>query len=561
MSPTAGDAVVDVFETSGVDVVFGLPCEQLEAYYAGLADSSVRHVHARSEASAALMADAYARVSRTLGVCDGVGGPGAAYAGAGLAEAAGASSPVLALTGDNDREIRGRGAIQDADNEAILAPHTVETYDPETPGRAVESVRQAVREAVTGVPAPVHVNLPEDVVDGQLAEADPMIAGIDVAFPTTRPAPDADSLDALADIFRTAERPVVLAGEGVLRAGASEALSALAAATNTPVVTSMNGKGAVAEDAPYAGGVVGRWGYCEVANDLVESANAVVGLGCRFGDLSTMGWTLVPDDATVAHVDLDPHWLGRNYDADVAVRADIRETVEGLLEALGVADGASDGDGFDDRADYVDTVATDREQWRSEFAGRLESDATPIDPARVVAEIQGALPDDGLLVAATSYPGFFSAAFYEVREPGIGYIQARGSDGINCALPQAVGAALAAPDRPVVCFSGDGGIGYHVADLETAVREDLPVVVVLSNNQSLGSSKASQLLNYGVDVSTDFAPETDYAAVARGFGCAGSVVEDPADLGPELEAALAREGPTLLDVRTDPSAVPPVIPE
>jgi acetolactate synthase-1/2/3 large subunit len=554
MSPTAGDAVVEVFEAGGVDVVFGLPCEQLEAYYAGLADSSVRHVHARSEASAALMADAYARVGRTLGVCDGVGGPGAAYAGAGLAEAAGASSPVLALTGDNDRAIRGREAIQDADNEAILGPHTVESVEPETPDRAVEAVRDAAREAVAGVPAPVHVNLPEDVVDGELAEETVGAAGVDTTFPTTRPAPDADSLEALAEVFRTAERPVVLAGEGVLRAGASAGLSELAAATNTPVVTSMNGKGAVAEDEPYAGGVVGRWGYCEVANDLVESADAVVGLGCRFGDLSTMGRTLVPDDATVAHVDLDPHWLGRNYDADVAVRADIRETVEGLLATLESA-------GFDDRADYVGAVAADREQWRSEFSGRLKSDATPIDPARVVAEIQGALPDDGLLVAATSYPGFFSGAFYEVREPGVGYIQARGSDGINCALPQALGAKIAAPDRPVVCFSGDGGIGYHVADLETAVREDLPVVVVVSNNQALGSSKASQLLTHGVDVSTDFAPETDYAAVARGFGCAGSVVADPADLGPALEAALAREGPTLLDVRTDPSAVPPVIPE
>ena len=554
MSPTAGDAVVDVFEAGGVDVVFGLPCEQLEAYYAGLADSGVRHVHARSEASAALMADAYARVDRTLGVCDGVGGPGAAYAGAGLAEAAGASSPVLALTGDSDREIRGRGAIQDADNEAILEPHTLERSDPETPDRAVEAVRNAVREAVAGVPGPVHVNLPEDIVDGELTEETTPLAGIDTEFPTTRPAPDDDSLDALAEVFRTAERPVVLAGEGVLRSGASEELSALAAATNTPVVTSMNGKGAVAEDAPYAGGVVGRWGYCEVANDLVESADAVVGLGCRFGDLSTLGWTLVPDDATVAHVDLDPHWLGRNYDADVAVRADIRQTVERLLSTL-------ESTAFDDRADYVETVAADREQWRGEFSGRLESDATPVDPARVVADIQGALPDDGLLVAATSYPGFFSGAFYEVREPGIGYIQARGSDGINCALPQAIGAKLAAPDRPVVCFSGDGGIGYHVADLETAVREEVPVVVVVSNNQSLGSSKASQLLNYGVDVSTDFAPETDYAAVARGFGCAGSVVEDPDELGPALDEALDRDRPTLLDVRTDPNSVPPVIPE
>nr|WP_303648705.1 thiamine pyrophosphate-dependent enzyme [Haloarchaeobius litoreus] len=164
-----------------------------------------------------------------------------------------------------------------------------------------------------------------------------------------------------------------------------------------------------------------------------------------------------------------------------------------------------------------------------------------------------------MLVSATSFPGFFTGAFYEVRQPGVGYIQARGSDGINCALPQAIGAKAADPDRPVVAVSGDGGIGYHISDLETAVRDDLPVVVVVWNNQSLASSKASQLTNYGVDISTDFEPETDYAAVARGFGCAGSVVTDPAELADELADALARDRPTLLDVQVDPGAVPPVI--
>ncbi|MFD1644139.1 thiamine pyrophosphate-binding protein [Haloarchaeobius litoreus] len=547
---TAAEDLVATLEDSGVDTVFGFPCEQLEPYYAALAESEIRHVHPRSEASAAMMADAYARVTGTLGVCDGVGGPGAAYTGVGLTEADGASSPVLALTGDNDRAFRGREAIQDADNEAILAPHVAASYDPESPERVVEAVRAAAREAVAGVPGPTHVNLPEDVLAGE-SESGPG-AAVETRFDDGGPAPSRDDVTALAEVLTAAERPVLVAGEGVLRAGAADALSALAADTNTPVVTSMNGKGAVAEDEPYAAGVVGRWGFCEVANDLVEDADAIVGLGCRFGELSTVGWSLLPADATMAHVDLDPHWLGRNYDADVAVQADIRATVEAVREALLSTD-------FGDGRERIEQVAADRESWRGEYAGRLESDRTPIDPARIVSELQAAIPDDGLLVSATSFPGFFTGAFYEVRQPGVGYIQARGSDGINCALPQAIGAKAADPDRPVVAVSGDGGIGYHISDLETAVRDDLPVVVVVWNNQSLASSKASQLTNYGVDISTDFEPETDYAAVARGFGCAGSVVTDPAELADELADALARDRPTLLDVQVDPGAVPPVI--
>lgn len=549
---SAADEALALLEAGGVDTVFGFPCEQLEPYYAALAERDVRHVHARSEASAALMADAYARVSGTLGVYDGVGGPGAAYASAGLAEAAGASSPVLALTGDNARAVRGREAIQDADNEGILAPHVAASYDPETADRFVAAVRAAAREAVAGVPGPVHVNCPEDVLDAAPDGDAP--SPVDVAFPAQHPAPDADALAALADAFRDAERPVLVAGEGALRAGAHDAVGALAAETQVPVVTSMNGKGVVAEDEAYAAGVAGRWGYCEVANDAVADADLVVGLGCRFGELTTVGWTLIPEDATLAHVDLDPHWLGHTYDVDVPVQADVRATVTALRDELA-------GETFPERADRLERVASDRDTWREEFATRLANDRTPIDPARIVGDCQRALPSDALLVAATSYPGFFSGAFYEVREPGIGYVQARGSDGINCALPQAIGAKAAQPDRPVVAFSGDGGIGYHIADLETAVREDLPVVVVVSNNQGLGSSRASQLVNYGVDVSTDFAPETDYAAVARGLGCAGEVVEDPDAFRPALEAALERDRPTLLDVHTDPNSVPPVITE
>lgn len=547
---TVTDDIVELLESTGVENVFGFPCEQMEPYYASLHRSEIRHILARSEASAAMMADGYARATGSLGVCDGVGGPGAAYLGVGLTEADGASSPVLALTGDNSRSFRGNEAIQDADNQAILGPHVKTSYDPESPDRAVEAAANAVREAISGVPSPVHLNLTEDVMAGT-AEYD-VSTDLAASAPRVRPEPDAESVDRVVALLEAADSPVILSGEGALRSGAWDAVSELARRTRTPVVTSMNGKGIVAETEPYAAGVVGRWGYAQPANDAVESSDLVIGLGCRFGELTTVGWSIVPDDAAIVHVDLDPHWLGRNYAADVPIMADVRATVERIVAAL-------DESAFTECDGRLDRIETAYEEWRASHADDFTTERTPVDPARVIAEIQAATPPESVLVSATSFPGFFSGAFYQVRAPGIRYIQARGSDGINCCLPQAIGVQVANPDVPVVALTGDGGFGYHIADLETASREALPITVVVTNNSSLGSSKVSMMANQGVDQSTDFNPDVDYAAVARGFGCAGQVVDDPNELTAALADAIAADEPTVLDVRVDPFAAPPVL--
>ena len=541
------DALVALLERAGVETVFGLPCEQMDPYYASLDESDIRHVLARSEAIDALMADGYARAARTAGVVDGVGGPGAAYLGAGLCEAAGASAPVVALTGGNPRTTRGNGVIQDGDNEAILAPFTETTFDAETPGRAVEALEGALRQATAGVPAPAHVNLPGDVLT---AETDREPRGdVSGSYPTTRPAPEPAAVETATDLLSDAERPVIVAGEGVLRADAAAELTAFAHEADVPVVTSMNGKGAVAGTDPHALGVVGRWGFCEVANDAVADADLVFGFGTRFGELTSVGWSLVPEDVPLVHVDLDPAWLGRNYEPTVAIRADLQRTLSALAEA-------ANGDSA--RAERVETLAQFRREWRDRFESDLTSDETPIKPQRVVHELNERLPAEAVLVSATSFPGFFSGAFYETETAGLGYLQARGSDGINVCLPQALGVKAARPDAPVVALSGDGGIGYHVADLETAAREDLPITVVVTNNSSFASSKMSQIQSHNVEVSTDFAGGVDFAQVARGFGCAGERIEDPDRVGPAIAESLDADVPTLLDVRVDPMALPPV---
>ncbi|MFB6105252.1 MAG: thiamine pyrophosphate-binding protein [Halobacteriaceae archaeon] len=543
------DGVVELLEDSGMEVVFGLPCEQLEAYYASLADSDLRHVLGRSEAGAAIMADGYARKARQAAVVDGVGGPGATNTAIGLIEAHGASSPVVALTGDNSRAFRGNEAIQDADNAAILDPFVSASADPESPARLIDAVTDALRESVAGVPGPTHVNLPEDLLDEELDTLDE--GGVSCTYPRDRPTPGPDRVEAAVDSLQDAERPIIVAGEGAVRSGAFDAIDDLASTAAIPVVTSMNAKGIVAETAPYALGVTGRWGYSEPANDALEAADVVLALGARLGELTTNRWRAIDPSATIVQVDLDPHWLGRTYDVAVPILADVRAAVQAITEAY-------EGPGGVDRTDRLDALAEEYDQWRTGLEDAFTSAATPIAPERIIHELQSALPSRSVLVSATSFPGFFSAAYYEVTRPGVRYIQSRGSDGINYALPHGIGVQLATQTEPVVVVTGDGGIGYHIAELETAAREHVPVTVIVFNNQSLRSSKLSQIGGYNVDVSTDFDPATDYATVAEGFGCTGHRVEEPAVLADTLPRAIASEDPVLLDVQVDPHATPPL---
>lgn len=543
------DSVVELLERSRMEVVFGLPSEQLEAYYASLADSDLRHVLARSEAGAAIMADGYARKSNRAAVIDGVGGPGATNTAIGLIEARGASSPVVAFTGDNSRSFRGNEAIQDADNASILAPFVSSSADPESPDRLIEAVKNAIRESVTGVPGPTHVNLAEDLLDEERETAD--VSSVDSTYPRNRPTPSADTIASAIDVLQGSERPIIVAGEGAVRSGAFDAIDRLATTAEIPVVTSMNAKGIVAETKPYALGVAGRWGYSQPANDALEEADAVLALGGRLGELTTNRWRAIDPDAAIVQVDLDPYWVGRTYDVSVPVLADVGAAVEAIDAAVTESE-------WVDRTNRLQELATGYDQWRADLDDAFTSTETPVAPERIIHELRSALPDAGVLVSATSFPGFFTAAYYEITQPGVRYVQSRGSDGINYALPQGIGIQLAAPDEPVVIATGDGGIGYHIAELETASREDIPVTVIVFNNQSLRSSKMSQIGGYSIDVSTDFNPETNYATVATGFGCEGHRIDTPDELATQLPRAIESDSPVLLDVHVDPFASPPV---
>lgn len=543
------DRIVDFLEDKGIDTVFGLPCEQMEPYYASLDDSNIRHILARNEATGAMMADGYARASFKPGICDGVSGPGAINITSGLVEANGASSPVLALTGDNPHAFRGLEGIQDGDNCAIMSEVVKESYDPENPDKAAYLIANAYKVAISGVPSPVHFNLPENIMKG---ETDKSVGqSIPSSYPASRPRPDKNQLKKAVSLLEDADKPVIFSGEGSIRSQAWDQVTKLAERTNIPVATSINGKGIVDETSPVSAGVSGRWGYCDTANEILQEADCILAIGCQLGWLSTNIWTTINDNADLIHVDLDEEWLGKNYEPAVPIQADIKATVSDILDEI-------DTSIADDNKSRLNAVQESKEEFFETHAFKLQSDDTPIQPQRIVHELNNRTEPDTIVVSATSFPGFFTGAFYKVRKPGVGYIQARGSDGINYCLPQALGVQAARPDTPVVAVSGDGAIGYHISELETASRENLPITLIIFNNKSFRSSKLSQQTSYEVDISTDFNPDVDFAKVAEGFGCDGKVVEGVEDFINSFESALDSNNPTVLDVQVDPDAIPPV---
>jgi acetolactate synthase-1/2/3 large subunit len=373
-------------------------------------------------------------------------------------------------------------------------------------------------------------------------------------FPLHRPAPEPEAVAAAARLLMRAARPVILAGNGVHSSGGYAALLAVAERLGAPVVTSLSGKGAIPEHHPLAVGPVGRYSRT-YANRTMKHADVLLAVGSRLGGLVTDSYRLIGPECAVIQVDIDPVALGHNFPVEVAVLGDARAFLQDLLAVL---DSYRELDRCrDDRERWMAGVAADKDAWYRKFydvAGRAD---TPMRPEALVHTLQALIPPGAVLLADTGYAAAWVGALYEVRNAGKGFIRSDGS--LGWAFPAALGAKLAAPDRPVVAVTGDGGFGYNVGELETAVRLGLPVVVIVLNNQSLAFEYHLQKLLYGDPVSdVDNFADVDYAAVARAFGAEGYRARTPAEFGEAFRRALVSDRPSLIDALVDKDAIAPV---
>ncbi|MCE2530651.1 MAG: thiamine pyrophosphate-binding protein [Acidimicrobiia bacterium] len=549
---TGARALAKMLHGYGVTHVFMVPAV-LRRTLAELERFGVRRIHTHGEKPAAYMADGYARMAGRPGVCMAQA-VGALNLAAGLRDAHLANSPVIALTGGRTPDADGEGVYQEVDDLPAFVNVTKSSAMVDMVEKIPDLVRQAFRSAVSGRPGPAHLQFVgnEGQVDLGQADLDPSVDTRFVSVPPERPLPDPNDVAAALDLLDRAERPVLVAGGGVRASRASGELVAVAERLSIPVVTSLNGKDTIPGSHPLCVGVAGTYSR-SAANRVVNQADLVCFVGSSTGSMTTHFWQAPAPGVPAIQIDIDPDMTGRNYPLRVTMNADARVALAGLLEQAGPRDPR--------REEWIATARGEVAAWRREHLAQLESDGAPIRPERVCSELSALVPDDACVVVDTGHAGMWMGGMFDTRTPDQRYLRSAGH--LGWAFPAALGAKCAAPERPVVCFTGDAGFWYHLAEVETAVRWGINTVTVVNNNSSGNQSARGFDRAYGGKQTPDGRSlwtfnDVDFARLAEGMGAMGIRVEKPGEIGPALERALAAERPVVIDVVTDIDAMAPL---
>lgn len=540
-------AVVTLLQKQGVKHIFGLCGDTSLPLYDALCrlDHGMTHVLTRDERSAGYMSDVYARVSSRVGVCEGPSGGGATYIAPALVEANDSSSAIVAITTDVAVASRGRFPLTELDQAALFRPLTKWNTVIGTSAQIPHVLRRAFVAAAGGKPGSVHLGLPIDVQRGPVDEEAVWGAERASVFPNHLSGPDPDMVTRAARLLREAARPVIVAGGGPVISGAMSEMAAFAERIGAPVLTSVSGKGIIADPHALAGGVVGSNGGTLETRKIVSDADVVVFVGCRAGSVTTEKWQYPrARGCRVVHIDVDPDVIGVSYPVDVALVGDARLVLAALL---------SEVDPAKDRLEAARAqVASAKASKRARFDTLAASNDRPVRPERLVAALNACLPEDAVLVADPGTPCPYLSAYYELRRAGRYFVTNRAHGALGYSLPGVVGAQFARPRNKCVAVMGDGSFGFASGELETIVRHQLPVTLVVVANASYGWIKAGQATGFGGRFySVDF-KASDHAAIGAAYGLTTWRVEDPRALEGTLRAAVAADGPTLVEVVSQP---------
>jgi acetolactate synthase I/II/III large subunit len=541
------DQVAEMLSAYGVSHFFFVPVILPEAVKR-MSGHGIAPIMTHGEKAAAYMADGYARISRKVGVC-GAQAIGSTNLAAGLRDAYMARTPVVALSGVPDERTAYRNLYQDVDDHGAFEAVTKWNARVPGPSRIPDLLRQAFRTASSGVPRPVHLglagrtgNMGDTPAEG-VTRAEPRYG----TAPSDRPLAQASSVAAAMELLARARRPVILAGNGVARSGAARELVTLAELLMIPVVTTLNGLATIGSDHPLYGGVAGDYG-ADFANKVLLRADVVLVAGSALGSMTTRNWSLIPPGARIIQVDIDGGEIGRNFECAVPMVGDAGAVI-GQLASAATAAGAGQAP-----AEWAAEVAGIRADWRAEVEPNEASGAVPIRPERLFAMIGAEMAANGVVVGDTGHVGAWSAR--HLRLTGRQSI-VRAAGSLGWGLPASLGVKCACPDREVICLTGDAGFYYHLSELETARRYGLKVIVVVNNNTSMNQEaflwdkdSADQVTNWQFH-------DTDLAGIARGFGCHGARVDDPAGFAAALDKARASGLPAVIDVRTDRAVMSP----
>jgi acetolactate synthase-1/2/3 large subunit len=545
----AGELVGRVLQEAGIEYVFGISGGHTGRIVSGLRkyQNSLRMVLVREESLAGVMAEVYGRLTRRPGVMIGQGPWVLGNGLIGTMEAFLSSSPMLLLTDFSDSTPfhlhapyqQATGDYGSWDARRAFSGVTKQVMQAHTPTAAVQATQLAIKHALAGQAGPVAVLFAMDSLSGTVKpDSQPVLYPTRYYLPSSPPPADSPRVAAAAKALLAAERPVVIAGNGVRIAQGYEQLIALAEAAGLPVVTTAAGKGCFAETHSLALGVFGTFGT-EAANACLAEADLVLAVGTKLGPSDT-AWEnrdlLDPTRQTFIQIDIEPRNASWTFPAEHVLLGDAAQVMQQLYEAVRPQAAGRHKAG-------EARVARWREQ-KGYFDGpNYFADDTPILPQRAIGELMRCLPDDAIVTCDAGENRIMMTHFYQTKQAG-GFLQAAGSGPMGFAIPAALAAKLVHPDRPVVAVCGDGGFAMTMNGLMTGIEQDIPIITVVFNNNALG-----WVLHGGGPFAAEFA-DFDHAAIARAMGCNGVRVTDPAALGTALREALNARVPTVIDVRT-----------
>ena len=550
---TGSRAFAEMLHGYGVTHVFYVPTILMDAL-AEMDDIGIRKIMTHGEKAAAYMADGYARAKGAPGVCMAQQ-IGASNIAAGLRDPYMACTPLIVISGGSTVGGRYRHAYQEVEDFNQFDAVTKLNIQLDEISRLPDLLRHMFRTATTGAPGPVHMRLRGSHGQNVEVEADlePLVAERFARVPAFRPAPEPDAVREAVAVLAKAQRPIIVAGGGVVASQARAELVQLAEKLQIPVATSLTAKDVILDNHPLAVGVVGIYSRA-CANQAVAEADLVFFVGAHAGGQVTANWRIPAVGTPVIQLDIDPQQLGRNYPNTVSVCADAKVGLRQMIDA-------AQAKAPEAAKAWTSRVRELVGQWREGADRMRNSDAMPLRPERICKEITDALPADGVLVSDTGHAGMWTGQMIEITKPTQRYIRCEGS--LGWGLPGAMGVKCALPDRPVVLFTGDGGIYYHLAELETAARHGINLVVVVNNNNSL--NQEIPLVNAAYREKRDdlsgeiwrFQKGINLAKVAETLGCAGFRVEKPGEVKELLPRAFAMGKPVVIDVASEEQALAP----
>jgi acetolactate synthase-1/2/3 large subunit len=536
---TGAKALLKAFQAEGVEVIFGIPGGAIMPVYDELLNSPIRHVLTRHEQAAAHMADGYARASGKVGVCMATSGPGATNLVTGIATAYMDSSPLVAATGQIPTSMIGRDAFQEADIIGITASITKHNFQPRRPEEIPYMVKAAFKIANTPRRGPVLIDLPRDV---QVGEAEMEFPSRVEEYPRQHfpDSPPEDAVKEAAELLLKAEKPIILAGGGVIAANASAELKSLVERLRAPLAIALMAKGCFPEDHPLYLGLLGMHGM-PYANMALTEADTVMAVGFRFSDRTITADMSLRKDANLIHADIDVAEIDKNVPASLPLVGDARKTLRALLNQIR---GKVKPERTKNWLKHLEKLKRKHGLPRKDISERKGY----LKPPRLMKEIRELLPRKGIVVTEVGQNQMWTALYLKVYHPRT-FLSSGGLGTMGFGFPAALGAKVAQPDVPVVDVAGDGSFLMNERELATSVKEKIPVIVVIIDNRVLGMVAQWQRHLYAGRYSeVHLGAVPDFVKLAEAYGAQGVKVESYREFRKAFKEALKSDVTTVIDV-------------